>query len=337
MKRTIFALTILIGFFICPAKAQTKSQQMLKMKDSLTMVALSEYATRYPLLRQGILTTDLVGKTNIKTEIKGKDFYEAEMSISRVRSNFNIPLAHWGRNFVTGTISYQNARFESTNVKNLNSEYIFSDHSITKSTVGLTLSFNRSDSIFNHPISYGGSLSGVTDEFSSIKRVNYLGTVTVPVNRSKNSSLTLGLVVIINPSAVTPVIPIISYWHKYASSSLELFVDLPSRIALRKQLSKRSWIFAGSELGGNLFFFDLNQPLLPQSTTFSSIEIKTGATIEYLATKKLVLGLNGGLLTTASPRMFEQDDKPTAYFLKGNNSSAPYISFSVSFLPFLRK
>ena len=307
-----------------------------KMIDSLTMEGLSTYAQRYPLLRQGFLAFDVAGNRNMKGELNGKDLYEGKMNMTRIRSNFNVPIAHWGKSLISGTIGYQQQRFETTEVKSLDPGFSSADISVTKSTVRLSANFSRSDSVFNIPVAYSFGISGITDELSSIKRINYLATVTVPVSRSKYSSWTVGAVVILDPSAVAPFIPIVSYWHKYKASELELFLDLPARIALRKQLSKRSWTSIGSELGGNLMFFDIKNPPLPQNNIYSNVEIRSGATFEYLVTKKLILGVNGGLFTTTSNRLFDRNDKPDDYFYKSSSGSSPYISFSISFLPFIK-
>jgi hypothetical protein len=325
-------LSALFCLIISNSFAQTVKELAMKhIVDSIKMAVLSDYATRNPILRQGSLSTDIIGSSHINAQLNGKALYSGDMNVTRVRSNFNIPLAQWGKN----SISYERSDFETRNIQSFDPAFSSANRSTIKTAAGFTVTYTRSDSVFNHPIYFSGGISGLTDELSSVKRINYLGTVTVPISRNQTSALTLGLLVIIDPSAIAPVIPVISYWRKL-SPSLDLYADIPQRLVVRKQLSKRSWAFAGSELGGNLYFFNINQPGLPQNDIFSSIEIRSGATFEYLATKKLVLGINGGCYTTASPRLFDHNDKPTAYFLKTNGGSAPYISFTISFLPFLK-
>ena len=332
-----YLLILLSIYLTLTATAQTGKQKAnAKMIDSIKMEMLSQYAESYPLLRQGFLATDFIGGRTVTGELKGKNLYEGKMNIERIRSNFNIPAAQWGKNAITVSANYQQIRFETDNITSFSPSFPDANQNVNKSTVGLMANFSRTDSIFNHAITYSAGISGVTDEASSVKRVNYLGLATLPISRSKFSSFTVGVVVIIDPSAISPVIPIISYWHKFQASDLDLYVDLPSRIALRKQLSKKAWATIGSELGGTLYFFDLNQPSLPQNNIYSIIDVRSGATFEYLVTKKLILGVSGGLYTTASSRMFDHDDKPDQYFFRTSNGSSPYISFSISFLPFLR-
>lgn len=338
MKHRLFFTAAALCLLITTAFAQNAPETAVKrMTDSLKMEGLSAFAIRYPLLRQGAFATDLIGKGHVKSELNGQDLFEGRMNITRIRSYFNIPVSHWGKNTITASLGYQQQHLQITDMKSLDSGFLASDISITKRAVLLSANFSRSDTIFNHLVYYSAGISGLTDEATSIKRINYLASVTVPVSRNQYSSLTLGFVVIIDPSAVSPFIPVISYWHKFKDHDLELFVDIPSRIALRKQLSKRSWTSIGTELGGSILFFDLDKPALPPNAVYSYVELRSGATFEYLVTKKLILGINGGLFTTASPRMFERNKKPDDYFYKSKNGSAPYVSFSVSFLPFTKR
>ncbi len=329
--------TFLLLFVSIAAVAQTEKQKAVeRMTDSIKMAMLSQYAVSYPQLRQGFFATDIIGQGHVNAELNGKKLYEGNMNSTRIRSIFNVPVVTWGKNALIGTVSYQQQHFETDDITSYSPAFSDVNRSLTKTTVGFTATYTRTDSLFNHPVNFSGSIVGLTDEFSSVNRVNYLGSVTVPVYRNQYSALTIGLVAIIDPASIFPVVPIISYWHKYKGSDLELYVDLPQRIVLRKQLSKKSWVTAGSELGGSLFFFNVNQPTLPQNDIYSTVEIRTGATFEYLLTKKLVFGVNGGVLTTAQSRMYGEHNKSNNYFFKTTNGSVPYISFSVSFLPFLK-
>jgi len=338
MKYKILTAVMFLGVGCSTVFAQSKKEIAIKrMRDSLRLEGLSAYAIRYPQLRQGAVALDLIGNRNVKGELNGKDLYEGKMNIVRIRSNFSVPVYHWGRNSVSATLGYLQQRSQITEIKSFDPGFSNTDIDITKRTVSLTANFSRSDSIFNHQIFYSGGISGITDEASSVKRVNFIGLLTVPIKRTQNTSLSVGAVVILDPSAVTPFFMIVSYWHKYKESELELFIDVPSRLALRKQLSKRSWASVGTELGGSLQFFDLNEPALPRDNIFSYADLRTGGTFEYLVTKKLILGVNAGMFTTFSSRMFDRNDKPKDYFYKTSNGSAPFVSFSVSFLPFIKR
>ena len=320
-------------------QAQTTKQMLMKhMMDSMRAQAMDEYATRYPMLRQASFQYDVLGQRTVKGKLQGDPLFKGKASISRIRSNFNLPLASWGKNKVTGSVNYQQFHYNMDQVKSLDpqSTYPITNQKDTKSVVGFTGTFSRTDTLLGVPVSYSASMSGLTDEFTSIKRINYLATVTVPIKRTATSSLTLGLVGIIDPSSIIPAIPVISYWRKFEGRNLDLYIDMPSRVQLRKQLGKRSWVFLGTELGGNIYFYDLNLPSLPENTIYSTVDLKTGFNLEHKLTKKIVVGMSGGFYSLFRSNLFDKKRKSNQYFFETNGGTVPYISFSASLLPFLR-
>ncbi|GAA4925608.1 DUF6268 family outer membrane beta-barrel protein [Mucilaginibacter defluvii] len=332
-----FLLIIFACLIFKPSLAQSPEEAVMKRKiDSIKLAALADYATKYPMLRQGAFAVDMIGSRRVKGELNGSDLFEGKTSVTRIRSNFTIPLVQFGKNVVTGTISYQQIHFATSEVKSYQPAFAAVDQSLNKQTVGFTVSFTRLDSLFNRPISYSGSLSGLTNEFSSIKRLNYIGNVIYSLSRTPTSSWAVGLAVVVDPSSVAPVVPFVSYWHHYKNSNLDLFIDMPSRIALRKQLSSKSWASVGSELGGNLYFFDIKQASLPENSVYSTIDLRTGLTLEYMLTKKIVVGVSGGMYTLARSTMFEHNAKTSDYFFKTNGGTVPYLTVSMSLLPFIK-
>ncbi|HEY0176885.1 MAG TPA: hypothetical protein VGC08_10935 [Pedobacter sp.] len=306
-----------------------------EMADSIKMVYLSAAAIGYPILRQGFVSTDILGNGNIDAKLHGNEFFKAKASNTRVRSLFNIPLKEWGNNNITATLTYDQEHYNLTSVTSFNPQIPVSNTNFNKSTVGFTATYVHTDSLFNHQVIYSASISGLTDQLSSIERIYYTGTVTFPLKRTATTAYMVGAAVTIDRSSQFPFLPFFSYWHKFKTQDLELFADLPSRVSLRKQLSSKSWLSLNTDLTGTFLFFDLNHPL-PQEANYSKIELKTGPSFEYLLTKKLILGVNGGMISTLSSRMFQRSEGSGDYFINSNNSTVPYVNFTISFLPFLK-
>lgn len=119
--------------------------------------------------------------------------------------------------------------------------------------------------------------------------------------KTKNSTLTVGIMAFYDPSIPVPAIPFISYYHKFKTPGLEFFLD-PSRIALRKELNSRNSLAIVNNIGGNLSFFKLDVPNLPAKHTFSIFEIKSGLTYAYLIAPKIVFNLSAGANATATSK-----------------------------------
>ncbi len=305
------------------------------MTDSIKMAYLSVAAIQYPILRQAFISTDIMAGGDITGKLNGNDLFKAKAQVSRVRANFNLPIARWGKNNLSVSISYLHQYIDLSQVTSYNPQIPVSNSATNTATIGLTASYNRMDSLFNHPVIYSASITGLTDELSRVRTYNAIIGVNVPIKRTKATSFSAGLYYINNPMSPIHILPFFNYWHQFQTGNIQLFVDLPTRVLLKKQLSAKSWVSFGTELGGSQSFLTLNPPL-PHDAVSSTLEIKTGPAFEYMLTKKIILGVSGGMSSTLSSRVFRKGDSPSDYFINSSNSSVPYISFSISVLPFLK-
>jgi hypothetical protein len=335
MKK-IPSLGIVFLLSIGKLMAQTDQKAMMKkMTDSIKMVYLRAAAIQYPVLRQAFVSTDIMGGWDMTGKFDGKDFIKARAQLTRVRANANLPIVQWGKNTITGSLSYLHQHTDLQQVTGYNPEVPVGNSAINTSTIGLSVSYTRVDSLFNHPVIYSAIITGLTNELSTVRRVNEFAGVNIPFKRTATTALSVGLYYINDPTIPTHLLPLISYWHQFHTGNIQLFADLPYRILLKKQLSAKSWLSFGTELSGSESFLSLNEPLTHHAIS-STLELKTGPAVEYLLTKKIILGVSGGLFSTLSSKVFPQGGTPADYFMKTNSHSVSYINVTISSLPFLK-
>ena len=327
---TLFLLTVGGSFAQTVSETTTK-----KAADSSKMANLGAAAINYPMLRQVAISTDIMSGRDITAKFNGSPLFKAKTQLTRIGANFNLPVAQWGKNSITANISYLHERNDLSQVESYNPQIPVRNSAINTTTIGFTASYMRIDTLFNHQVIYSASITGLTDELSRVRSASEILGINVPFTRTATTSFSAGLYYINNPTSPTHIIPFISYWHKFEIGNIQLFADFPSRVILKKQLSPKSWVSFGSELGGSQSFLTLNQPF-PHNSISSTMEIKTRAGFEYLVSKKILFGVNGGMSSTLSSRVFKQGDKQSDYFIKSSGGTVPYISFSISFLPFLK-
>jgi hypothetical protein len=334
--KQISLISISLLLFISRSFSQTAKEAMTKkMADSIKMVYLNAAAIHYPILRQASVSTDIMGGGDITGKLNGNDLFKAKAQLTRIRASFNLPIAQWGKNSLTANISYLHQHIDLSQVTSYNSQIPVYNSAINTTTVGLTASYTRMDSLFNHPVIYSASITGLTDELSRVRSINEIVGINIPFKRTATTSFSAGLYYINNPMSPTHVLPFFSYWHQFQTDNIQLFIDLPTRVLLKKQLSAKSWVSFGTELGGSQSFLTLNPPL-PHDAVSSTLEIKVGPAFEYLLTKKIILGVSGGMSSTLSSRVFKKGDSPSDYFINSSNGTVPYINFSISVLPFLK-
>lgn len=315
--------------------AQDANEIQKQKTDSIIMSYRRAAAMRNPLARQGGISKEIVGRENVTSDLYGNKLSESDVRISRIRANFNLPIMIKGKNAISASVNLLQQRLDLSNTQSFNPQFPVRDMTIDKSTITVSGNYTRFDSLFNKPVIVSASIAGMTDQLVSTLRLNLITLAAIQLKRTPVTAYSVGLLILIDPSAPTPFIPYFSYWHKF-NNDLELFLDLPTKLAVRKQVTKRAAVLLSSEISGTSAFFDLKDSALPRKDLYATLELKTGPTFEYLVSKNIILGVNGGLLSTLNSRMYERSASSNDYFIKNKMGSTPYVNFSISILPFLK-
>lgn len=305
-----------------------------QISDSLRKAGMEAAAIGNPLLRQISVSTDVISRGNVHNDFNGTRLFDAKVSQFRTASLFNVPVKHWGKNSVSLSLLTLQQITNFSDVQSIHPELTQHDLNFQKVTVGLTASFSRADRLFGVPVYYTASVSGTSDDVTFIKKMSYLAGAVFALKQTSNSRIMLGGVINIDPSLNLPFIPVISYWHRF-DDGLELNFNMPTQTGIRKQFSNRFCGSLGTSITGSIAFFNNNQSGIPRDVNYTTLELKTGPGLEYRAYKKLILGINGGVLSNLQSRAFERGGKSSDYFSQNKFGNAGYVNFTISVLPFL--
>ncbi|MEO6285380.1 MAG: hypothetical protein ABIN80_09480 [Dyadobacter sp.] len=326
---------ILLGLMGFAGFGQTPtSQPSAETLDSIRFVYYRMAALKYPTIRQAGISTDIISEANVRSNLRDGELFQGKAQITRVKAYFNLPISSWGKNTVSATFGVINEHTSISNVVNPNSLLGIKNMDTNFTTFNFSGSFSRSDSVFGKPVTYSATVSAVTNASLNRMRLTGMGFATVNLIRNPVTSLSVGAVLIADRSSIVPGYLLISYSRKFSNLGLELLADLPARVIVRKELSAKSFLSAGSELGGNMFFFNPKQSDLPTNAISTSLTIKSGVTFEHLLSKSIVLGVSAGIMSTPMTKALNTYGSSSDYFIKTKSTSAPYVNFSVSFLPF---
>jgi hypothetical protein len=304
------------------------------MMDSIKRIYMQEAAIRNPLLRRAMVTTEVISRTRVHSDLYGAPYFKAKLAQVRTFAFFNCKLTSWNKNMLTASVSFFNQHLDVNQIHAYQFDPgLTAESSISKTTVGLTLSFNRIDSLFGRMVMYAGSVSGLTNDINSIKKLSFLGGMMLSLKQTPATSLMAGLLLNLDPSNNVPIIPAIIYHHHFPNK-WELSIDLPQRINMRRQLLTNAWFSFGSSLFGSVAFLKYNKPRFPDNVNYSSFDLKTGPGVEFRFAQIMMLGINAGFITPIMSRQFEQDGKANDYFINNRINSTPYMGFNLSVLPF---
>lgn len=328
----------LLVLSMCILPAGTQAQNMFSMSGLHPADTLGnetrEQALRYPSLRQASVSIDLFGSSFFESQLNEKDFASGKSRNVRISSFFSVPISKWNGNVISATIYHNEQFFNIRQTNNKLSAPQLSNGDITKSTLGLSLNFSRTDVIFNTPVVYAAVFTGISDNLHTLKRFNFNGSITFPLKRTTDVYLSVGALVQIDPSAPFPVLPVFNYYKKLNSNELQLIVDLPQGLSLKQRLSKNLWAYVGGAANTYTSFYKPDNPSLPERFSYNTIEFKSGPGIEYLVGKYIILGISGGVNTTISARTIAKGDSYKNAFIKTTSRSTSYGEFRISLLPF---
>lgn len=330
--RKIFLLGIL-ALLTLSTFAQSGNEDSARMKmDSIRNFHLGQAALRYPILRQATVSSDIIFRGAVRSKLYDQDFYQSRLQTNRIRGNFNIPVAKLGKNLISSSVGvlYQQMNLDNS----INSPLSGDGKTMDITTLSLQLAVSRSDSLFNRPVIYNVGVTALTNASFSQSRFIVTGLVSFSLRRTATTSLSVGALFAIDPSSPSPVVPFVSYFHRFNALHLELYADFPSRVVVRRPLSPKSALSLGSNLGGNLAFFNINQVSVPQDAMHTVLELKTGILYEYRISPKMVLGMNAGMFSILRSKLLDSKGDASDAFIENKNSSVPYVNLSVSFLPF---
>lgn len=332
MKIKAFFIYILL--FSCALQAQNMvSMSSVHPAADTTSGGKRELAIRYPALRQFGVSASSFGYSDFDSKLDDKDFANGKIKTERITTFFNSPAIQWSGNSLSATVFYTYTAIELKDITNLTDSQLMPLTS-DRNTIDVAVNYSRSDRIFNHPIIYSLVARGISDNLNSVKRFNFNGSFTLPIKKTENSSFSVGLLVLIDPSSPIPVEPIINYYHKFLSSGLELIVDIPTGINLKKEVTRNAWVILGSNQSSFSTFYNGRNNLLDGKVSYNTIELKSGAAFEYLFAKNIMLSVGGGINNYFSSRLFKDGEHYSNASFTSDNTSAGYVNAGISLLSF---
>jgi hypothetical protein len=254
-------------------------------------------------------------------ESKVNSFTQAKIS-----ANFNfIKRKNW---LLGTTLGYRNTNVETDMIhpftNDLKTEeedfhYLFS-----------SLNFSYFSTLFKKRTIYSSSII-VDGSDRHFERVRGLLTGVMVLKANQKTKMTLGLLVNIDPSAQTPVVPIFTYEHKF-NNGFVADITLPKSIYLRKYVFNSGRVSIGTELDRTSFYL-YNVDGTSQKYEYRQLDINSGLIYEHAIGDFVITGKTG-MKITPSGRLFKKEDSfnDAVYEIKPDPSF--YFNLGISFNPF---
>ena len=331
MNKNIIIIAVLL------TSAFAKAQQP---KDSLQQKATTTIKEKFPRARALNFEYGQSLSRNFDSELFGEAFQEGEIKTQRTFSaSANIPI-HKSKNrkwAVTGSLNYQFNEFEFDGLDNTSTTNVFEQNGIVGfHNFSTALSSTYFSSLFKKPVIYNASLI-VDGNDNGFERIKGLFGLSFIMKRTERTTITLGAIVFVDPTAQLPFFPTFSYNHRFKNSKWEVDFILPQRLLLRRPVGENGRFSIGSSFGSTGFYVNVDNPNFAETFEYSQLEIKSGIIYEHRFSDYLIGTFQGGLQNFISNRLTEKA-QPTQDFIYENNQDATgYFQVGISIDPFAKR
>ncbi|SEN45631.1 hypothetical protein SAMN04488505_110200 [Chitinophaga rupis] len=194
-----------------------------------------------------------------------------------------------------------------------------------------SLNFTYFSKLFNKRTIYTSSIlfDGSDKHFERVKGL-FTGTMILKANQ--RTKLMVGLLVNIDPSSQTPVLPTFSYEHKF-NNGLIVDMILPRSLYLRKYVFTNGRISLGTEIDRTSFYL-YNIDGTDQRYEYRQLDLNSGLMYEHVIAKHFVLTARTGMKITPSGRVFRKEDSFGDPVFQTTPDPAFYFNVGISFNPF---
>lgn len=304
-----------------------------QVKDSTSKKTMAYIAEKFPMTRVlNVEYTHLTPYTFTSKlrdlelpESKVKDIYSAKMS-----ANLNLITK---QKWVLGTnlnYRYISASTEMSDPAGLQDFRGTEDYHYHSESLSLTY-FSR---WFGRMMVYSASASLDGSE-KHFERLRGIATATMVLKADANTKMTVGILVVIDPTVQTPFIPAFTYEHKF-NRGFVADIILPKSVYIRKKITENGRLSIGSELDLTSFYL-YNIGNENKKHEFRQIEINSGLMYEHYLGNSFVATLKAGAKSMMRSRVFEKSASYGSYIFEARSQTAFYMNVGLSFNPFIKK
>lgn len=319
-------LGLLLSSFGLRAQAQTDS-----LKTKVNQVLRNEF----PRTRTFNLEYEHSFARDFESEFDEQDFTQGKIA-NQQRIDFmaNIPVfskAKWNIS-ASGNYRYFHFNFEDIEVLSNPANYSPPD---TRNFHYYAVALNAThySRLFNKPFIYNASL--ITDgSEDGLERLKGFVSGSLVLKRNANTTLAVGLYVMLDPANQIPFAPLFSYNHRFVASPWELDIILPQRILFRRAINAQSRLSIGSTFGADAFYVTESTTSLPAVYAYSQLKLDGGLIYEYKLSKRFIATVKGGVRKYISNRLTEKTESTDNYIYKNDQDVTGYFNVGISFNPF---
>jgi hypothetical protein len=325
MKKIIVLSTVLL--FSISTYAQTT--------DSIKAVTKEFIVDKFPSTRAFDLQYETFGSRNFDSKLFGENFQSGKISNeSRLRLATNFLVFKSKNYIVTTSLRYKYDHYTLNDVSSTG-QYVpvNQQNDLGYQYLSAAGSFTYFSKLFGKPVVYNATLIADGNE-DGVQRVKGLVAGAVILKENRYTLITIGLVGLVDHTAISPVLPSFTWKQSFSDSPWSLDLILPQHLLVQRPLFKNGRLSFASELIGDGYYVKPGQSFLPGTYEYSQLEVRSGAMYEQTLGSRFIFTVKGGIANTLLSRLYQKNAAFSDYVYKNTEDGTGYLNFGISFIPF---
>jgi len=302
-------------------------------RDSLTTKVIAAATNKFPITRTFNIEYTGSGAYNFTSELNGVAAPAGRITNwTQLRASVNLNFIQTKKWILGSTFTYRRSSITATldePISGVNSS-IKDDLQYHSSSLNLT----RITKLFGKTAIVTGNII-IDGSEKKFERTKGLIATTLILKANVKTRLGVGFLLSFDPSAQVPIIPILTFEHRF-NNQLLADITIPRYIYLRKNIMKNGRVSFGTELDRTGFYL-YNRDNSGDTFEYNQIDLNSGLSYEHLVFNYFIVTLKGGIRASLSPRLFDRDQSYHDPIFKTKPDPTGYFNVGVSFNPFVKR
>ena len=263
--------------------------------------------------------------------LDGKDVEKMrKKNLHTIKFSTMIPILKLKNVSLYGNLQYSRYQFKTYNKYDINPSSVFLADKYDYFAGGLNGSYYMS--LFNKPLVLSASVS-VDAWNNGWGKVFGTASAVMVIKNNERTSFSAGVMAMTLFSSM-PVMPVITYWHRFNNPDLSVDITMPSQFYLRYQMKKQR-ISVGAFMSSDNFYLKTELEGAPEICYYSDAVLKPEIHYEYIINKHIYLSVHTGVSMVMKGGLYKKNRKgKKVKNEEGKNEVEPLVKQDRSPIPF---
>lgn len=302
--------------------------------DSIKKKTVKAITTRFPSTRFLDFQYEQYSTSDYDSDLYGKPYEKGTLvSQKRFKAAMNFPIVKKEKWILSGSLRYklESFDFENTTYAPAEGSVLYHADHENFNFFSTGINFTYYSKLFGKTFLYNASVIAEGGN-GGFERINGVLIGSFILKKTEQTTMTAGMLLQSNTTAISPVLPTFTYEHHFLNSQWSLDFVFPKYLYMRRPLLDNGRLSIGAAFDNESFYVYPHQSGFKDVYQFNRNEIKSGFIYEYRFNKQIITTLRAGVSNTLKGNFRESG--ATKELMTVNQDMNGYFNIGISYNPF---